>query len=644
MPNKFIILFLFLLNGLNLRAQSPIEINSSKEIIPIKDKVEIFEDFGRTATTEQIVAGKFDQHFRENDQTSLNFGYADHPIWMRFTVVKHIPDIIFLKAGNPNLDTVLLYSMENQEISVQFAGSYLHSREREIYSNDQLLRLDQLPGEVKTWYLRIQANLVPEQFDGTIATLEAQTKNQIYDGLLFGIYAGLIILICLFSLFLFASFRDSTFLYYILYNLFFLNMMCVITGFYGMFYPTALITVMNAYFSVANLLWLLFLTAFITKFLELKTYAPSFLPVSKAIYAISIGFIILSFAGFSAPAYRAFEYLAMFASAFYIVAGIICHRKGYPFAKYYLAGSGSLILLGSIVIITNIGFLSFNDPSYHGLKLGHALEVIFFSLGLTKRAALLNREKLDAQNKFIEQLQETGKQISERNKVEMLFGQQISKEIVQQLLTMKGDFPSRYMEVTVLFLDIRDFTPYTETHSPEEVIHFQNIVFSAFINIVEQHKGIINTLLGDGLMATFGAPFPVEDHCQKAVSAGLQMVQAVKELSSRGAIFPTKIGVGIHTGQVIAGNIGNEIRKEFSLSGMTVIKAARLEQLNKKLGTDILISKDVYDRIDPLQFQMVSFGEVRLKGIENPIEVFTVKNAIPVQNDKTGASQNDAEG
>src|SRR5690606_20796921 len=104
--------------------------------------------------------------------------------------------------------------------------------------------------------------------------------------------------------------------------------------------------------------------------------------------------------------------------------------------KYYLAGSGSLIILGIIVIITNIGFHSFDDPGYHGLKLGHALEVIFFSLGLTQRAALLNRDKIEAQNKYISQLQETSKQISERNKIEMLFGQQVSKEIVQQLVSM----------------------------------------------------------------------------------------------------------------------------------------------------------------------------------------------------------------
>ncbi len=627
MKIQFAVIFFLTLAWQGISAQEPLRIQSRDEIVFIKNKTAVFEDKGGTANIEQIVAGAYDQQFITNTHKSLNFGYADHPVWLRFTVVKGISDIIYLKAGNPNLDTILLYEVKNGAIVAHFGGSSQQAREKEIYSNDQFFRLDQEPGELKTWYLRIQANLVPEQFDGSIATLKAQTKNHIYDSLLFGIYAGLIILICLFSLFLLTSFKDITFLYYILYNLFFLNMMCVITGFYGMFYPPAIIETMNTYFSIANLIWLLFLTAFITKFLELKTYAPSLIMVSKAIYVISIGFIILAFAGFSATAYRAFEYLAIISSVFYIGAGILCHRRGYKFAKYYLAGSGSLIILGIIVIITNIGFHSFDDPGYHGLKLGHALEVIFFSLGLTQRAALLNRDKIEAQNKYISQLQETSKQISERNKVEMLFGQQVSKEIVQQLVSMKGEFQSQYMDVTVLFLDIRDFTPYTETHTPEEVIQFQNTVFSIFINIVEEHKGIINTLLGDGLMATFGAPFPIEGHCEKAVTAGLQMIREMKELSSTGLIFPTRIGIGIHTGQVVAGNIGNDIRKEFSLSGMTVIKAARLEQLNKKLGTEMLISKDVYDRINGLQSEMKSFGKLRLKGIEKPVEVFTLKDA-----------------
>ena len=98
-------------------------------------------------------------------------------------------------------------------------------------------------------------------------------------------------------------------------------------------------------------------------------------------------------------------------------------------------------------------------------------------------------------------------------------------------------------------------------------------------------------------MATFGAPVKDQDHTLKAVNSGLEMLEAIEKLVDQGIIPPTRVGIGVHTGQVITGNIGNEIRKQYSVSGTTVIIAARLEQLNKQLNTNFLVSKEVYEKV-----------------------------------------------
>ncbi len=208
----------------------------------------------------------------------------------------------------------------------------------------------------------------------------------------------------------------------------------------------------------------------------------------------------------------------------------------------------------------------------------------------------------------------------QKNEIELLFGQQVSKKVVDALL-LNNKSPVKHT-VTILFLDIRNFSVFAERKEPEEVIAYQNKLFSPLIRIIHKYNGITNQIMGDGLMATFGAPIMDEDHADNALKAGLEILDKVKELSREGSIPPTAIGIGGHTGQVVMGNIGNELRKQFSISGTPVIIAARLEQANKEYGTQFLISKEMYQKLKahPLE----SMGEIAVKNIEQPIPVYKV--------------------
>ena len=206
-------------------------------------------------------------------------------------------------------------------------------------------------------------------------------------------------------------------------------------------------------------------------------------------------------------------------------------------------------------------------------------------------------------------------------RIETLFGQQVSAEVAQALVQDPDSEESRLLDVTVMFMDIREFTRLADAREPRAVATLQNAVFDTLIRIVRRHGGIINQLLGDGLMATFGAPVAREGHAADAVRAGREMVAAITALVDQGTIPPIRVGIGLHSGEVVAGNIGNELRKQYSLAGTTVIVAARMERLNKTYGSQMLISDAVLARLGPDEVGGEDLGEVPLKGLERPVRI-----------------------
>jgi len=206
-------------------------------------------------------------------------------------------------------------------------------------------------------------------------------------------------------------------------------------------------------------------------------------------------------------------------------------------------------------------------------------------------------------------------------KTERLFGQQVSGPIAQSLLENNDLVKSG--EVSVLFLDIRGYSRFAEHKTPDEIIKFQNDFFNPIITTISQHNGIINQILGDGIMATFGAPLPDEQHAQKAFTAALAIFEEIERQIKNNSIPPTKIGIGIHSGKVVMGNIGNELRKQFSISGHTVNIAARIEQANKEFNSELLLSKSTYDQIEKVP-NIQSVGNLKMKNISEEILVYKV--------------------
>ena len=218
--------------------------------------------------------------------------------------------------------------------------------------------------------------------------------------------------------------------------------------------------------------------------------------------------------------------------------------------------------------------------------------------------------------------------MSEKSDIEMLFSQQVSREVMEALRE-KQDYTASH-EVTILFLDIRDFTERIQALSPEEVNQFQNKFFSPIIEIINKHRGVTNQLLGDGLMASFGAPIRDDHHAHCALIAINDIFAFAMDFRMKNPEHADlRIGVGVHSGEVIMGNIGTGERKQFSISGIPVNIASRIEQLNKDYESTLLMSRSFFEHVkNHIDKPTVSLGLIKIKGFEKEVEVIKVETSM----------------
>jgi adenylate cyclase len=212
--------------------------------------------------------------------------------------------------------------------------------------------------------------------------------------------------------------------------------------------------------------------------------------------------------------------------------------------------------------------------------------------------------------------------VAEQDRIRKVFGQHVSPEVVDALLNQPIEMNSEVRHACVMFLDIRNFTTFSEKRSPEEVVAYLNQLFEFMIETINRHNGIINKFLGDGFMAVFGAPLPDGRACQNAVAAALEIARRIDELNAAGAIPSTRIGIGLHAGEVVTGSVGSPARKEYTLIGDVVNLASRIEGLNKQMESRILISDQVYRELHDVPASATSRETIIVKGRTEPVQIY----------------------
>lgn len=216
--------------------------------------------------------------------------------------------------------------------------------------------------------------------------------------------------------------------------------------------------------------------------------------------------------------------------------------------------------------------------------------------------------------------------LEEREKLKGALGKFVNPEIAEK--AMKGELKlgGERRIATIFFSDIRSFTAISEKLEPEEVVEFLNAYMTIMVKIIGNHNGIVDKFIGDAIMAVWGVPESKGNDALNAVNATIEMRTALLEFNKgRGSAKKPiiKIGCGLNTGPVLAGQIGSDDRLDYTVIGDAVNLASRVETLNKPFGTDILISEDTY-KIVKNEFDCEPMQKIKVKGKSEPQQIYAV--------------------
>jgi adenylate cyclase len=224
-----------------------------------------------------------------------------------------------------------------------------------------------------------------------------------------------------------------------------------------------------------------------------------------------------------------------------------------------------------------------------------------------------------------------GVAVDEQQRRERL-GRYFSPQVAARLQEGGSSIGGESHEVTLLFADIRGFTALSEELSGAEVVALLNEFHERMVGVLFAHGGTLDKYLGDGVMAYFGAPVPQPDHAERAVRCALAMQAALDDLNVarvRHGHLPLRIGIGLHTGTVVLGDVGAGRRREYTAIGHPVNVAAHLEQLTKTLGVPVLVSADTRARVSPGVASFTAVEAIEVKGSARPLALFVPASPSP---------------
>jgi len=217
----------------------------------------------------------------------------------------------------------------------------------------------------------------------------------------------------------------------------------------------------------------------------------------------------------------------------------------------------------------------------------------------------------------------------QRSRITETFGLFVPPQVVEELTGEEAKmeaFHAERREITVLFTDIRDFTAYAEHRPPEDVVALLNRYFSLMHEVVWQFGGTLDKYMGDGLVAFFGAPTRQDDHAERGVLTAVEMQRQIAERRDEWRQYgmeDLRVGMGLDTGEVLVGFAGSQGRMQYTCMGTVVNLASRLEEENRLLDTDILISAALYQQVQSL-VEARPMGLLAIRGLSAPVEAYAV--------------------
>lgn len=588
----------------------------------IDQSVSYYEDKTGNLTFKELLAlSETKNPFRPLTKKALNFGFTRSAYWIFFKYTyspsKNLREtkMLLLEVGYPLIDYVQCYLRDDSTVVKKEAGAMIAYNDREMPYRNAVIKLPSEPYRTHAVYLRIKTEgsmNIPLVVWETRAFIQSAMNEQY----VFGLYFGLLLVMAFLNLFIFITIRSRDNLIYVLYIISVAFFQLSLNGLTGPFFTKESIWAQLISVPISGSFLAIFMNIFGRLFLQSHKNAPYF---NKALLFLIVLFIC------NVPAawilkYRTsiqiISFLSIVGAFILLFTAIRCFMTGYRPARLYLIAWIGIIGGFIILPMKNFGLLPHNLFTNYSILIGSAFEIIFMSLALADRMRIMQREKEAVQREAFERQKEMTESFSRFVPEEFL--RYLNRENIVDIRL--GDQSIR--EMTVLFSDIRSFTNISERLSPQENIDFLNSYLQKIAPIIRSNNGFIDKYIGDAIMALF--PESVND----AINAAIQMHRALRELNECYNVCGEtgiSIGVGIHTGTLVLGTIGEENRIDTTVISDAVNTASRLESMNKNFNTKILVSKESFDQaIDKEKYPHRVIGLVKIRGKAKPIRVIEI--------------------
>jgi class 3 adenylate cyclase len=302
-----------------------------------------------------------------------------------------------------------------------------------------------------------------------------------------------------------------------------------------------------------------------------------------------------------------------------------------------VAGSTAAIGIWITLLVCINAIVSIGIVALLSIRMHRSMRELLAEMSRVQAGDLLGQWSLHSTDEFLDLGNGFNQMLAglrEREHIKDTFGRFVSREVAEMILNGHIPLAGERREVSILFQDIRGFTSMSEKMDPAELLWVLNQFFTEAVAAVEAEGGVVKQFTGDGVMALFGAPVTHPDDPERAVRAALAMVSRLAQLNARLStqnMPPLRIGVGIHTGEVIAGRIGPDERVEYGVVGDPVNLASRIEGLTKEVQATILVSNVTAARLGP-DFTLGRTAVLPVKGKEKPVEVVEVLGYDPALN------------
>ncbi|MBL8020659.1 MAG: guanylate cyclase [Leptospirales bacterium] len=593
-------------------ARTQLVLEDGSDSLNLGDYAEYLEETGPTLELADVVDSP---NWKAPADASLGFTPRKHGIWFRIRLVdgSSVRDWI-LEFSYPLLDRIEAYQPDAsgamQRIS---AGRLLPFAAREIQDRTINIRLN--PGKSGSYsYFRIQTE---SSFQAEARIYQRKTLLERYrtDTLVYGFYFGILFIMALYNFALFVSIRDPNYFLYSGYVAIFLVYQIWHLG-YGFQYvvPNEPLLYKQSYYALLGLAVLSAIT-FSAKFLNLKE-------VHRLLFYVIVGATAIVVTGAMLGAFvyypLATKFVPPLAGILFfltLVASVICIRRGYKPARYYLLAWGAFLTLAILFVLGVRGIIPFEGFVKHGMQVGSVLEVLMLSFALGYRYSLLQKQKEDAQREIAE---------SKSRLLESVF-RFVPKEFLRCLGKdslegiQLGDAVQR--DMTVLFSDIRSFTTISEGMTPTENFQFLNALYRRICPLIREHHGFIDKYIGDGIMALF------PENPRDAVTTAIEMNQLLRIYNDqrlKQGYAPIRIGIGIHSGKLILGTIGEAQRMEGTVISDAVNLASRMESLTKHYGAVLLVTESTLQNVSANDFMRRTLDRVRVKGKQEQVSIVEI--------------------